>query len=456
MQSFTIPNCNNDNDKKSTALSNKKIVKPRNRNNSQSSEPKTKITHVLVIFISLSILTMQVGVLNIGLDNADNNQVRSKNNNTIAYAISLTSCDDPLLADGAAILKHTIHLSSIRNPDSTSKYDYKMYAIVHTQAATETSCIDSLDNLKKMGYELLIRDTPVNVTEIKGKFLRETIVKRGCCQEKELIKLWAYTIIDYPIVVHLDIDTMILQPMDELHDVMIYGPTTSNMNKIRLMFSDLTIPKQIDAYFTRDYNMIKPGKKHWGVQGGFFVIRPNMTVFEEYQSVVLEGHFRGNGGGWGNTGHGGYYGAQQIQGLLPYYYDHLHPDTSLELHRCTYNSMADKTYLKENKIETTKCKTSEETCDDCRRTDVSDMKSAHFTICKKPWRCEWVNDTDVKDVCNALHHEWYRFRKDLEDTWEKENVNFRSNRTGKMKPDHFYGFCTMSGKAGYIPIKFPP
>ena len=94
-----------------------------------------------------------------------------------------------------------------------------------------------------MGYELLIRDTPVNVTEIKGKFLRETIVRRGCCQEKELIKLWAYTIIDYPIVVHLDIDTMVLQPMDELHDVMIYGPTTSNVNKIRLMFSDLTIPK---------------------------------------------------------------------------------------------------------------------------------------------------------------------------------------------------------------------
>ena len=254
---------------------------------------------------------------------------------------------------------------------------------------------------------------------------------------------------------HLDIDTMVLQPMDELYDAMIHGPTMSNMNNIKLMFSDLPIPKQIDAYFTRDYNLIHPGKKHVGMQGGFFIIRPNMTVFEEYQSIVLEGNFEAFVG-WGGLGYGGYYGAQQIQGLMPYYYDHLRPNTSLELNRCIYNSMVDNPYLKLKKVETTNCKTEEETCEDCRRTEVSDIKSVHFTICQKPWGCDWITNKNTMAVCNPLHHEWFRIRKDLEETWEKENLNFRSDRSGKLKSDHFNGFCTRGGKLGYIPIKLPP
>jgi len=373
------------------------------------------------------------------------------NSNTIAYAISLTSCDDPLLADGAAVLKHSIHLSSKRGHDSTSKYDYKMYAIVHTQVPLNSEC---LDTLKKLGYELLIRDTPVDVTKIKGQFLREHIVKSGCCQEKELIKLWAYTIIDHPIVVHLDIDTLILQPFDELYDAMLYGPTTSNMEKIKLMFSNLPIPKKINAYFTRDYNLIRPGKDHIGMQGGFFIIRPNMTIFEEYQSIILEGNFKAFVG-WGGLGYGGYYGAQQIQGLMPYYYDHLHPNTSLELNRCIYNAMVDNPYLvNKNKVETD-CKTKEDKCEDCRLTKPSDVKSVHFTICQKPWGCDWIRNAKTKDLCNPLHYHWFRIRNDMEDTWERENSNYKSNRSGEMKPEHFHGFCTRGGKVGYIPIQVP-
>ena len=30
-----------------------------------------------------------------------------------------------------------------------------------------------------------------------------------------------------------------------------------------------------------------------------------------------------------------------IQGLLPYYYEHLHPGRAVELNRCVYNNMAD-------------------------------------------------------------------------------------------------------------------
>ena len=68
-------------------------------------------------------------------NNTDNNQVKIENkasekNITIECAMSSTSYDR-LLMDGAAVLKHCMCLSSIRNPDSASKYYSKIDDIVH-------------------------------------------------------------------------------------------------------------------------------------------------------------------------------------------------------------------------------------------------------------------------------------------------------------------------------------
>eukprot|EP01083_Nonionella_stella_P120407 360778_1 len=80
----------------------------------------------------------------------------------IAYAISLTSCaETPSLIDGAAVLKHSIHLSSIQNPNSNSQYDYQMYAIVHHNAK---SCQPLMD---KLGYKTMLVDVPVPVNDIQ-------------------------------------------------------------------------------------------------------------------------------------------------------------------------------------------------------------------------------------------------------------------------------------------------
>ena len=136
----------------------------------------------------------------------------------IAYAVSLTSCEDsPSLIDGAAVLAHSIHLSSIQNPKSGSKYNYKMYAIVHNSAPT---CKPFLE---KIGYEVKFVDVPVAVDEIQGDFLRENVHQNGCCGELEFIKLWAYTFVEHPFVVHMDLDTMVLKPMDELFDAALSG-----------------------------------------------------------------------------------------------------------------------------------------------------------------------------------------------------------------------------------------
>ena len=61
-------------------------------------------------------------------------------------------------------------------------------------------------------------------------------------------------------------------------------------------------------------------------------MRPDKAVYEELVEIVKEGDFR-EGKGWGGLV-GPFYGAMTIQGILPYYYDVLHPGQSVDLHHC--------------------------------------------------------------------------------------------------------------------------
>ena len=104
---------------------------------------------------------------------------------------------------------------------------------------------------------------------------------------------------------HLDLDSLILQPFDDLYDSMLNGD-----NGALPVMHNKMVPRNIEAFYTKDYNMVQPGHKHPGVQGGFLVIKPSMDYFEEYKQVILEGNFK-KGAGWGKK-YGGYFGAQQI------------------------------------------------------------------------------------------------------------------------------------------------
>lgn len=168
---------------------------------------------------------------------------------TIGFAVTVTGCGSDPITEGAAVLKHSIHMSSIHG-NLGGRYDYKMYAIYHPEGK---KCSEPL---KELGYELLMRDTPVQVEDMGGEFLREKIRKNGCCGEKELVKLEAYTLVDHPIVVHLDLDTLILKPLDTLFDWMLVNPedlkATYDTSDIPIMWPELEIPSKVNAFFTRD------------------------------------------------------------------------------------------------------------------------------------------------------------------------------------------------------------
>ena len=90
---------------------------------------------------------------------------------TVAYAISLIKCSDKQtsdagLIDAALVMRHSIHKTSIRNPQSGSKYDYKMYALVHKQAAPCSSV------LKNAGFNVvIIEESPIKPSEIQGEYI---------------------------------------------------------------------------------------------------------------------------------------------------------------------------------------------------------------------------------------------------------------------------------------------
>lgn len=186
---------------------------------------------------------------------------------TIAYAISITGCDESATAvsalqgliDAAVVLKHSIHLNSIHNaPTSSSNYSYQMYAFIHPGAVSCTKPYWPL--LQRSSYNISVRDTPFNVTDLHCEFLRTHMPQTGCCGEKEFLKLYAYTLTDHPIAVHLDADTLVLQPLDELFDSMLDDDDDEEHNRDSLNFMNGTLlppPSQpIEGFF---YARLFPG-----------------------------------------------------------------------------------------------------------------------------------------------------------------------------------------------------
>lgn len=226
---------------------------------------------------------------------------------TIAYAISLIKCGNyessaAGLTDAAMVLRHSVHQTSIRNPASGSKYDYKMYAIVHRQAE-ECSHI-----LADAGFHILIRDPPVNKNDIEGDFLREHIHREWCCGSDEFVKLYAYMIEDVPIVVHVDIDFAFFKPMDDLFDAMLYAKDSPQGKAARTNIAverpKDSWPDRIDCFMTRDWPQVMPGRKA-AHQAGFLVVRPDKKVFDTIVEVIRKGDYVDGfqvENGWGGKG----------------------------------------------------------------------------------------------------------------------------------------------------------
>ena len=271
-------------------------------------------------------------------------------------------------------------------------------------------------------------------------------------KQRELIKLEAFRLTEHPVVVHLDLDVIINKPLDDVMDFMInpelYKKSPELLAKIPIMWPEKDIPDDISLIFTKDYNVVAPRRRDKPYQGGFFVIKPGLDTYNEFVNIVRKGDYDVKKG-WGNKV-GPFYGGMTIQGLLPWYFEYLHPGKSVELNRCKYNNMSDKPYLERgngNKI----CRTNEKECEDCRYANADDVFTFHFTICQKPWLClAYTSKMKEFRLCREMNRMWYGLRSELEASWGRSG---RGN--GRFKLDHYKGFCASTGTEGYERIEKP-
>lgn len=127
------------------------------------------------------------------------------------------------------------------------------------------------------------------------------------------------------------------------------------------------------------------------VQGGFLVLRPSEIDYRAIINTEVTTEFR-KYHGWNNSNIGWYWGGMTVQGILPYYYFRIsNPNRTLIVDRCYYNTMAD--------------------TEPCSVQQLPELRSAHFTVCQKPWNCMKGH---VNRLCKDLHEHWLLLRSEAE------------------------------------------
>ncbi|CAM9734915.1 unnamed protein product [Ectocarpus fasciculatus] len=275
----------------------------------------------------------------------------------VAFAISLTKEGHHL--DGAAVLAASIDAAC-----ETSDFLCDLVAFLHDEIGLGTETL-----LRRLGFRVMRPGLPLNLDEIEDPVTRRRIAKGGCCGPAELMKLFAYTLTEYHRVVHLDTDTIVLQPLDALLDA------------------------EESLLYTPDVNMGNAYTPVMPVQGGFLVVRPDPEVFQDLIQIVKSTPFKPSEG-WGGSMIGLFWGGINIQGILPYYYEHRAPAgvSYRSVDRSVYNNMVDRP--------------------SCQAVDISTVRQeaqhAHFTNCLKPWECLYPHPK--QPLCSRLVERWFEMR----------------------------------------------
>lgn len=247
---------------------------------------------------------------------------------------------------------------------------------------------------------------------------------------------------------------------------------------------DDQVPQRIEAMFSRDYHYAEPesGLPHQYLTG-FLVLRQDkdrakdlleLARDQEKQFVHVptsEGEDK-TVSGWGGKG----YIKAGMSGLIAYYYDVLRPGVSVELNACRFNHIGmdnlyramPKYHPKAHKKWIGKCRSMRSDCEECLKTPLEDIYTAHFTAqCRHPQECVTEGDSrggpgrDLIDSasgtvehCLEVNGHWHEMRRDFESTL----LNAASTGVakvgyqGKHKPKVFQGHCSAEGTDGYLPI----
>ena len=129
----------------------------------------------------------------------------------VAYAITVTK-DGPFL-DGALVLGYAAKRVHDSSKGFNSIYDADLVAFV------APGVVRARPILEQHGWRILEKALPVELEDIVNREYADKMRNSGCCGASEFLKLWAYTLIDYHRVIHLDMDSIIFQNMVTMYTV---------------------------------------------------------------------------------------------------------------------------------------------------------------------------------------------------------------------------------------------
>jgi predicted CopG family antitoxin len=206
--------------------------------------------------------------------------------------------------------------------------------------------------------------------------------------DREYIKVYAFSLTNHKIVVTMETDTILLQPLDQLFDLMLGGQIAPD-----LAHKNEKIPEQINFISTKTADKL--------VDHSFFIVRTSNEAYPKLLERMKENPKR------------------SFDDFLNDMYGKDH----LQLDSCVYN-----TYVLAD--------------DECQDTAIDTMKMVHYSSCGAPWDCLTVDG----DVCQELHRVWHKNRRLLD-----EDLHNRLPDPDSGMPNTF-GYCSEEGEFEPIKI----
>lgn len=410
----------------------------------------------------------------------------------VAYVLPVFSCyprnsngisdgdpvNDDEFHDAAFMLQASVHDNSARNPNSKSAYDYQMVAIIHMFVQVcQVGGANRTKMLLDMGYRVHVVREPIHQVDVRDVHLKRHAPHNNgpMVGMKEMIRLYAFTLEEYPIVTLIDFLTWMAHPPDAVYDVLLNGPHSHHFLEthpdhvvLETFYPNGTIipttelPTEIDVIFARNYASL--GKNQWSanINLSFLPLRPSKQIFKTLIATYQSTHYDEKWG-WDHKGYAGFPGSMTTLGLLTFYYNEIRPDRRLEVDHCIYNNMASVPYVALQRGTTNQCRdvklhNTGKPCPDCRLKPWDDIVVANFAICLPAWTCHYIEDVQVPEIiptldfCRKLSLSWFSLRQAVEQSFDRK---YQSKQTGMYHPEIFKGYCQPGGKMGgyYVPMK---
>mmetsp|Transcript_70832 Transcript_70832/g.187875 ORF Transcript_70832/g.187875 Transcript_70832/m.187875 type:complete len:379 (-) Transcript_70832:109-1245(-) len=310
----------------------------------------------------------------------------------VAYAIFVTDLQSRDWQDAMAIMAH-----GLQKVKAKSRHDATALVLAPERLPDEAK-----EMLLSFGFDNVERrPVPVPLAEIQSPVAR---AEMGHTQgngkgltfalEEETIKYWGLALTEYDRVVVLDADTIVMDPMDELMEL------------------------EDDFVGTYDFGVDCCGSRIPPVQGGFLLVRPNLTDFENVKALTREGDWQ-PGLGWKSSHIGYWYGGIGPDGLLQYYFnkDALEKLPPIQIEHRELEEGIAKPSQPGSRMKVVDRDVYDVLLTDRLTRDLKDrdlatvargVKAAHFTgNCMKPWSCVDVDPSRPgMGLCDALHARW--------------------------------------------------